>query len=61
MIIDKYSKYKKQYKKDQETVKSFTKLYRKFLKDNEIHKIEYESLCNYFTKYVDEMRNKSFL
>ena len=61
LIINKYNKYKKQYERDQQTIKSFDKLYRKSLQDNVIDKNEYESLCNIFTKYFDENKNKSFL
>ena len=61
LIINKYNKYKKQYERDQNTIKSFDKLYRKSLQDNLIDKIEYESLRNIFTKYVDENKNESFL
>ena len=61
LIINKYNKYKKQYEKDQITIKSFDKLYRKSLQDNVIDKTEYDSLCNIFTKYVDENKNESFL
>ena len=61
LIINKYNKYKKQYERDQQTIKSFDKLYRKSLQDNIIDKTEYESLCNIFTKYVDENKNESFL
>ena len=61
LIINKYNKYKKLYERDQQTIKSFDKLYRKSLQDNVIDKTEYESLCNVFTKYVDENRNESFL
>ena len=39
----------------------FDKLYRKSLQDNVIDKTEYDSLCNIFTKYVDENKNESFL
>ena len=60
IIKNKYNKYKKQYEKDQQTIKSFDKLYRKSLQDNVNDKNEYESLCNIFTKYVDE-KNESFL
>ena len=60
LIINKYNKYKKQYEKDQNTIKSFDKLYRKSLQDKVIDKIEYENLCNSFTKYVDENKNESF-
>ena len=61
LIINKYNKYKKLYERDQNTIKSFDKLYRKSLQDNIIDKTEYESLCNIFTRYVDENKNESFL
>ena len=61
IIINKYNKYKKLYEKYQQTNKFFKKLYRKPLQDNVIDKTEYESLCNIFTKYVDENKNESFL
>ena len=61
IIINKYSKYKKQNEKDQQTIKSFNKLYRKTSQDNIINKDECESLCNIFTKYVDENKNYFFL
>ena len=61
LIINKYNKYKKQYERDQQTIKSFDKLYRKSLQDNVIDKTEYESLCNIFTRYVDQNKNESFL
>ena len=61
IIINKYNKYKKLYERDQQTIKSFDKLYRKSLQDNVIDKNEYESLCNIFTKYVDENKTESFL
>ena len=61
LIINKYNKYKKQYERDQQTIKSFDKLNRKALQDNVIDKSEYESLCKIFTNYVDENKNESFL
>ena len=61
LILNKYNKYKKLYERDQNSIKSFDKLYRKSLQDNVIDKTEYESLCNIFTKYVDENKNESFL
>ena len=61
LIINKYNKYKKQHERDQNTIKSFDKLHRKSLQDNVIDKTEYESLCNIFTRYVDENKNESFL
>ena len=61
LIKNKYNKYKKLYERDQNTIKSFDKLYRKSLQDNIIDKTEYDSLCNIFTKYVDENKNESFL
>ena len=56
LIINKNNKHKKQYEKDQQTNKSFDKLYRKSLQDNIIDKTAYESLCNIFTKYIDETK-----
>ena len=61
LIINKYNKHKKQYERDQNTIKSFDKLYRKSLRDNIIDKTEYNSLCNIFSKYVDENKNESIL
>ena len=61
LIINKYNKYKKQYERDQNTIKSFDKLYRKSLQDNLIDKNEYESVCKIFTKYVDQNKNETFL
>ena len=59
--MNKNNKYKKQYEKDQQTIKYFDKLCRKSLQDNIIDKTEYECLCNIFTKYIDENKNGSFL
>ena len=61
LIINKYNKYKKQYERDQQTIKTFDKLYRKSLQDNIIDKTEYENLCNIFPRYVDENKNGSLL
>ena len=61
IIINKYIKYKKQYERDQNTIKSFDKLYRKSFQGNVIDKIENESLCNIFNNYVDENKKESFL
>ena len=61
LIMNKYKKYKKQYERDQQTIKSLDKLYRKSLQDNVIDKTENDSLCNIFTRYVDENKNQSFL
>ena len=47
-ILNKYNKYKKQYQKDQQTIKSFENLDRKGLQDNLIDKNEYEYLCSFF-------------
>ena len=41
LIINKYNKYKKLYEKDQQTIKSFDKLYRKSLQDIIVDKTEY--------------------
>ena len=61
IIINKYNKYKELYERDQQTIKSSDTLYRKSSQDNVTDKTEYESLCNNFTKYVDENKNESFL
>ena len=61
LVINKSNKYKKQNERDQLTIKSFDKLYRKSLQDNVTDKNEYESLCNIFTKYIKENKNESFL
>ena len=61
LIINKYNKYKKQYERDQQIIKSFDNLYRKSFQDNVINKTEYDSLCNIFTKYIDENKNESCL
>ena len=61
LIMSKYNKYKKQYERDQQTIKSFDKLYLKSLQDNIIDKNEYENLCNVFTRYVGENKSESFL
>ena len=60
LIINKSNKYKTLYERDQQTIKLFDKLYRKPLQDNVIDRTEYESLCNNFTKNVDENKNESF-
>ena len=56
-----FFRYKKRYQKDNETNKSFDKLYRKTLQDNLIDEIEYYSLCKNFIRYIDGTRNESFL
>ena len=61
LIINKYNKYKKQYERDQQAIKPFDKLNRKSLQDNIIDRNEDESLCNIFTKYVDETKFLHFL
>ena len=45
LIKNKYNKYKKQYRKDQETIKSFDKIFRKSLQDNLSDENEFEPLC----------------
>ena len=61
LIINKYNKYKKkQIEKDQQTIKSFDKIYKKSLQDNVFDKNEYESLCNFFTKILEGTKNESF-
>ena len=61
-IIIKYNKYKKEYERHQQTIKSFDKLYRKSLQDNIIDKNEYESLCNFFTEdMLKKLKKNLFL
>ena len=60
MIWNKYFEYKKQYEKDQQTIKFVDRLYRKSLHDNLIDKTELESSCNTFTKNVNETEFESF-
>ena len=59
IIINKYNKYKKQIEKDEQTIKSHHKIYRKFSQDNIIVRNEYESLCIIFTKNVDLQKIES--
>ena len=40
LIINRYNKNKKQYERDQQTIESIDKLYRKSLQDNVIDKTE---------------------
>ena len=61
IIINKFNKYRKQYKKDQQTIKSFDKLCRKSFQDNITDKNQYESFCYNFTKKLDKTKNESFL
>ena len=61
LILNKHNKYKKQNERDQQTIKSFNKLYRKSSQDNVIDKTEYNSLFKIFTNYIDENKNGSFL
>ena len=58
--MQKHNKYKKQYEKDQQTIKSFDKLYRKSSQNNVIDKTEYESLSNIFTENLEETKNEFF-
>ena len=61
IIVQKYNKYNKEYEKNQQTIKSFDKIHRKYLQDNAINESEYESLCNIFTKFLEETKNEIFL
>ena len=55
--VQKYINYKKHYSKDQQTVKSFDKIYKKSSQDNLIDKIEYEPQGKIFTKYLNETKD----
>ena len=61
IIMNKYNKYKTQYEKDQQTFKSFDKIYGKSLQDNVHDKREYESVCNNFTNYLEGKKYECFL
>ena len=61
LITNKYNKNNKQYGRDQQTINTFDKLYRKSFQDNKIDKTEYETLCSIFTKYFDANKNESYL
>ena len=61
LFINKNNKYKKQSEGDQQTTKSFDKLYRIYLQDKVSDKNECESSCNIFTRYIDENENEPFL
>ena len=60
MIIYKYNAYKKQYQKDQQTIKSFVKLSRKSLQDNVIDGNEIETLRKTLSKYLEETKMNLF-
>ena len=60
LIINEYNKYKKLYERDQQTIKSFDKLYRKSLQDIIIDKNEYESLCNILLDMLMTTKMKLF-
>ena len=60
IVSRKKEKLKNQYQKDQQTKKSFDKLYRKSLQDIVNDENEYKSLCKIFTQYLDETKNESF-
>ena len=47
MIMNKYNKLKKQYQKDQQTIKCFDKFYRKCLQDFVTDKNDSEYLYNF--------------
>ena len=61
VVIIKHDKNKKQNENLFQTIKSFDKLYGKSLQYNMIDKIEYQSLCIIFTRYIDEAKKESFL
>ena len=54
--INKNNKYKKQYEKDQRTIKLVDKLCSKSLQDEIINKNEYDFLCKIFTKFLEEKK-----
>ena len=59
-VMQKYSYYKKQYEKDQKSIKSFDNLHRTSLQDNVVDENEYELLFNVFTKYFNKTKIEYF-
>ena len=51
---------KNTFERAQQTVHYFHKFYGSCFQDNVIDKKEYESLCNFLTKHVNENKNGSF-
>ena len=49
-VMQKYNKYKNQFEKEQQTIKSFDKIYRKAFQDKRINDSQNEPLCNIFTR-----------
>ena len=60
IITNKYNKYKKHFERDQLTIKSSDKLYRKSLQDNVI-KTNMKVYVIFFTNNDDENKNESVL
>ena len=60
-ILSKCNKNKKQIERDQQTVKSFDKVYKKYLQGSVIDKNEMEVYVNLFTKNLEETKNESSL
>ena len=60
VITNKHNKYKNQYERDQQTDKSFNKLYRNSLQDDVIDENEFESLCNIFTNMLMKQKINRF-
>ena len=52
--------YKKYCERAQETINAFEELFRKRLQDKAVDE-KNGSLCNIFTKYVNQIKNNSFL
>ena len=54
IVVRKYNIYREEYQKKLQAKNFFDKLYRKSLQDNLKDGNKYESLCNVYTKYLDE-------
>ena len=61
ITLNKYNKCNKQCQKDQQTIESSDKLYRKSLQDNVIDENEYAFLCKIFTEFPKETKNEPSL
>ena len=55
-----YNKCKKQQENDQQIIKNFDKFFRRRIQYSVVDKNESESLCDTFTKNLDETRNEPF-
>ena len=58
IILNKYNRCKKQYRKDQQTPKFCDKLYSKSLQDNLVNKREYENMNLFVMFLINPLMNR---